>query len=116
MTTQEGVIRKQRRTPAEIEQIVSEFAGSGLNQSQFCQQRGVNPNTLSGYLRRRREDGVAGNRPTALLPVELRAQKTKRDGEVAGLVVVLANGRRIEVGASFDAVTVQRLVQALETR
>ena len=39
-----------------------------------------------------------------------------RAGTGAGLAVVLAGGRRIEVGMGFDALTLERVVEVLEGR
>jgi hypothetical protein len=41
---------RPRRSSAEIRQLVEEFAGSGLRQSEFCRRRGIVLNTLKRYL------------------------------------------------------------------
>jgi hypothetical protein len=115
MTDEHGVVRKRRRTAVEIQRIVSEFGNSGLNRSQFCRRQGLTLGTLNRYLGR-----MQGERPDSasnggLVAVELRGMKLTQEREASGLVVVLSGGRRIEVGAAFDAVTLQRLVQTLET-
>ena len=117
MTTEErSVLRKGRRTPAEMEQIVSEFKSSGLNRSQFCRRQGLTLGALSRYLKRL--DAACGRGATGdgLVAVELAGKKlgTERAGS-CGLAVVLASGRRIAVSAGFDSATLQRLVQVLET-
>jgi len=111
--TDEQVVRRPRRTQAEVEQIVCAFEESGLNRSQFCQREGLKLMTLNRYLKRVRGEA---NRPVNrnLVPVELREAMLGTNGGGCGLVVVLAKGRRIEVGASFDEATLQRLVQVLE--
>jgi len=106
--------RGRRRTLAEIEQIVSEFKSSGLNQIQFCQRQGLTLSTLGRYLKRLRPSNEATSR--GLVTVELAVKKF--DAEHAGgcgLSVIVASGRRIAVEAGFDATTLQRLVQVLET-
>jgi hypothetical protein len=51
MDDQTGVTT-QRRTRAEIEQIVAEFAGSGLNRTEFCRRQHMSLGTLNRYLQR----------------------------------------------------------------
>ena len=115
MTSEASIVQK-RRTAAEVEQLVSEFEGSGLNRSEFCRRQGLALITLNRYLKRVRETGmaVAGD---GLLAVELRSRRPSagRAGACGcGVAVVLAEGRRIEVSADFDAAVLQRLVQTLE--
>lgn len=117
MTDEQSVVRNSRRTPAEIEQIVSEFEASGLNRTQFCRRRGLTLGTLSRYQKRLSVGSSHGASGAALVAVEL-AQRGNAGAEPAagwGLAVVLASGRRIAVGVGFDATTLQRLVQVLET-
>jgi hypothetical protein len=115
MTNEEGVVRKRRRTSAEIQQIVSEYGSSGLNRSQFCRRQGLTLGTLNCYLERMQGEGTNSASSGGLVAVELRGVKVGQDREAVGLVVVLSGGRRIEVGAGFDGATLQRLVQTLET-
>lgn len=74
MTDEQGVVRKSRRAPAEIEQIVSEFEVSGLNRSQFCRRQGLTLGTLNRYLKRLRAGSNCGASTAALLAVELAQQ------------------------------------------
>ena len=105
--------RGRRRTPAEIEQIVSEFKSSGLTQIQFCQREGLVLSTLGRYLRRLRPWNEATS--CGLVAVELAVKKFDAEpADGCGLSVVVARGRRIAVEAGFDAATLQRLVQVLE--
>ena len=115
MTNEQTVVGKRRRTPAEIEQIACEFESSGLNRSQFCRRQGLNLGVLNRYLQRRHAaSGIANG--DGLVAVELAGKKPGVERAVScGLAVVLARGRRIAVSAGFDAVTLQRLVQVLET-
>jgi hypothetical protein len=114
MTSEQVVIRKRRRTVAEIKQIVSAFAGSGLNRSQFCRQQGLVLGTLNSYVKRVREESIDALGEGGLVAVELREMRPSGDRASGGLAVRLASGRRIEVGAGFDGLTLQRLVQVLE--
>jgi hypothetical protein len=116
MTDEQSVLRKGRRTPAEIEQIVSEFKNSGLNRSQFCRRQGLTLGVLNRYLKRL--DAAWGSDATSdgLVAVELAGKKLGAEGtDRCDLAVVLASGRRIAVSTGFDAVTLRRLVQVLET-
>lgn len=107
---------QQRRTRAEIEQIVAEFtAGGGVNRTEFCRRHGMSLGTLNRYLKQRREQGGSCAADDGLVTVELVGTKlaTERDAG-CGLAVVLSHERRIEVGAGFDEPTLQRLVNLLE--
>jgi len=115
MTNDTGVVGKTRRTAAEIEQVVREYESSGLNRSQFCRRQGLTLGVLNRYLRRVHETSGNGASGDGLVAVELAGKKVS--GEWAGscgLAVILAKGRRIAVSGSFDASTLQRLVQVLE--
>lgn len=70
---QEVIRRRRRRTPAEIQQIVSEFMSSDLTQVQFCRRQGLTLSTLGRYLRRLRPSSDAGT--AGLVPVELAVKK-----------------------------------------
>jgi len=114
MTDEQAVLQK-RRTAAEIEHMVAEFEASGLSRGQFCRSQGLALITLNRYLKR--VHGACANDAARceLVPAELRGMNPGADREESGgLTVVLSGGRRIEVGAAFDAPTLQRLVQALE--
>jgi len=117
MTDEQSVVEKRRRTPAEIEQIVCEFESSGLNRSQFCRRQGLTLGVLNRHLQRRQQtasgSGASGD---GLVAVELVDKKLSAERAAScGLAVVLGRGRRIAVSVGFDAATLQRLVQVLET-
>jgi transposase-like protein len=116
MTEEQGTVVKRRRTAAEIEQIVREYKSSGLNRSQFCRQQGLTLGVLNRYLRRLLVSGGGGANGDGLVAVEVADQKLRAEGAGScGLAVVLGKGRRIAVSAGFDATTLRRVVQALET-
>jgi hypothetical protein len=115
MSDEQGVVRKPRRTIAEIEQMVSEYESSGLNRSQFCRKRGLKLGTLNRYLKRLHVTAEGGESVGALVAVELAGKKLGAErGDGCGLAVVLRSGREIAVRAGFDSATLQRLVQVLE--
>ena len=110
-----GVTTQRRRTPAEIEQLVAEFAGSGLHRTEFCRRQGMSLGTLNRYLKRLREHSGEEAAHGGLVAVELAGTKWATDGDSScGLALVLSRGRRIEVEAGFDGPTLQRLINLLE--
>ena len=104
--------RRRRRTPTEIEHLVSEFKSGDLTQIQFCRRQGLALSTLGRYLKRRRSSRAVAS--DGLVAVELAVQKLDTASAGCGLSVTVASGRRIVVEAGFDAATLQRLVQVLE--
>jgi hypothetical protein len=106
-------VPRRRRTRAEVQQILAEFLSSGMNQDEFCRSRGVCRSTLCRYLRNQpRQQKPA---PAAqLVSVELVDVGRSTFNRCAGLAVVVGNGRRIEVGQGFDAVTLERLLAVLD--
>lgn len=116
---------QQRRSRAEVEQLVEAFESSGLRRREFCQKHEVAVGTLDFWRKRRRQkrEMVAGHRLSAR-KVNARAE-VGSDGrlvavELAGtapsgrLAVLLPRGRRIEVSEGFDAATLERLLGVLE--
>ena len=110
-TTDNAVQR--RRSPAEIQKIVAEFAQSGLRRSEFCRRHGMTLGTLHRYLQRMQGETHSTAGASSLVPVELASGGERESG--CGLAVVLGHRRRIEVGAGFDVATLERLIRLLET-
>ena len=104
--------RRRRRTPAEIEQIVSEFKNGDLTQVEFCQRRDLVLSTLGRYLRGQRASSEASGDRLVAVEVAIKKMGAKQAG--CGLSVRVGSGREIVVECDFDAATLQRLVQALE--
>ena len=100
--------KARHRSREEAERLVGEFEQSGMTRKAFCIERGIAAHTLDYY--RQRHGSKAGATTPQLLPVELIEA-----GHVSPLRVELANGRRIVVERGFDAVLLQRVVQALES-
>jgi hypothetical protein len=116
MSDEQRVVRKGRRTIVEIGQIVSEYESSGLNRSQFCRGHGLTLGVLNRYLRRLRAASDGGASGDGLVAVELAGKKLGAERTAScGLAVVLGSGRKIAVSPGFDAATLQRVVQVLET-
>ena len=116
MSDETGVtVQQPRRTRTEIAQIVTQFADSGLNRTEFCRRHGMSLGTLNRHLKRMRQ-GSTRRTGEGLVAVELAGGKLANDCHGGcGLAVVLSGGRRIEVSAGFDAPTLQRLIVLLET-
>ena len=112
-----GVTLQPRRSRAEVRRLVEEFKQSGLNRSQFCRQRQLALSTLKRHLAN--EPAAPANRPSAgspLIPVEVLKSRRTPPAHDAGVTILLAGGRRIEVAPEFDAHTFNRVVQLLEAR
>ncbi len=110
---QEARPRARRRTPAEIEQIVSEFKSSGLTQIEFSRRQGLTLSTLGRYLSRLRASSEASG--DGLVAVEVAVKKCdSMYASGCGLSVVVAGGRRIILESGFDVASLQRLLQVLE--
>jgi hypothetical protein len=106
---------KRRRSRAEVEKLVAEYEGSGLGSATFCQEKGLSRSTFARYRKRQEQTVRKAAEEKRWLAVEVSASPQVACGEGAsGLVVVLAGGRRIEVGRDFDADTFKRLLAVVE--
>ena len=114
MDHQTNVAPAKRRTREEIRQIVSEFATSGMQQSECCGSRGISRSTLDRHLKKQRAQDQGSRAGNRLLAVEVRAASGSSASTSSGLVVGLSSGRRIEVNRSFDAATLERLLTVLD--
>jgi hypothetical protein len=76
----------------------------------FCQAHGLALSTLARYQGRRQQQSE-GDSPGRWVAVELSGAQP---AGASGLAVVLAGGRRIEVGRGFDAQTLEQLMHLLE--
>ena|SRR5437660_12052500 len=113
MNENPNVVVKRRRGPAEIEQLVVEFAKSGMKAREFCVGRGLSLSTLQRYRNKQGQKGGGTNSEGRLVPVEL-ASRPWRSECGRGWAVVLGSGRKIEVPDDFDEATLERLVGVLE--
>jgi hypothetical protein len=96
-----------RRSQADWAGIVEEYQQSGKSRDVFSVERGISVKSLGYHLLKQRGAVRTGPR---LLPVELVSSPTSD----AILRVELANGRRIAVGAGFDAELLRRVVAVVE--
>jgi len=100
-------VRRPRRSPSEIEQLVQQFRASGLSQVAFCRDHGLSPATLAYY---RKRCALPASAAPALVPVHLAPSPSARH---SGLTLALASGHRVEIDCGFDAATLQLLLAAL---
>jgi len=102
----------RRRSRAEVEVLVAEYAASGLRRKAFCAGRGMAVATLDGYRRRLRQTAVGPR----LLAVELHTAREKACPAVAfsGMAVGLGKGGRIELGGSIDREFLAELIGVVE--
>jgi len=101
-----------RRRQEWIERV-DRWRRSGLTAKRFAASIGVNPGTLGHWAwRLRHEQRVMKTRPAAPpgALVEIVAGATRDDR----FEVVVGNGRRVQVPASFDAAALERLLAVLE--
>jgi len=85
-----------------------------MRRSEFCRSRGLSWGTLNRHLKRQQKKRHAVKPVSRLLTVEMAGPDGTGQRESGGLAVVLASGRRIEVGSGFDPHTLERLVLVLE--
>ena len=116
MSLTQPIARTRRRPRAEVRQLVAEFLSSGMPGLEFCRTRGLSRSTLYRHLKQpaKKSDRPAISPDPQLVRVELadvRQNATSLGGE---LVVVLDSGRKIEVTAGFDELTLKRRVRILE--
>lgn len=110
-------VARAGRSRAAAEQVVREFEASGLSRREFCRQRGLALGTLDLYRKRQRQENGRLDRAIRTEAVERRLLSVELSGEAeasSGVTLVLSGVRRIELGASFDASTLERLLAVLE--
>ena len=124
----------RHRNRVEVEELLRDYAGSGLSRREFCRSRGVGVSTLGHHLKRSRQE-LAGGQSQQIVAVELCSANSVQHHAVAeqsdplldqadsrcegrrkssGLTVVLKGDRCIEVQRGFDVGVLEQLVRALE--
>jgi hypothetical protein len=88
---------------------VGEYEASGLSRKAFCAERGLAVATLDKYRIRVRQTAA----PPRLLAVDVRPAVDVKATN-SRLVVVLGNGRRIEVGDRIDAILLAEMIGIAE--
>jgi hypothetical protein len=125
-----------RRGAAEWAVWIDEWRSSGLSLPAFCQRHGLSRGTMQNWvykpeLKRAVEEArrsvKATDEPRAerisprdespvFLPVQVVEAAAGVREDHTGVEVVLSAGRRIVLGAGFDADTLRRVVAVLEER
>ena len=94
---------------------MAEYEGSGLGGATFCQQNGLSRSTFARYRKRQEQTVRKATEGKRWVSVEVSGSAAVAGGERASdLAIVLAGGRRIEIGRGFDAGTLKRLLAAVE--
>jgi len=107
--------RRWRRSKEQVKRLVAEFEASGLERREFCERHGLALSILQRHLSRRRVGQVDSKEKAGLVAVEVVGGAAGAHAQLAcGIEVLLANGRRIGVGADFDCATLERVVGVLE--
>jgi transposase-like protein len=91
------------RSKQEKRNIVAGFAESGMTRREYCAKHNIGIATLD-YWRR-----VGGKQKPKLVPVAIEEARS-----LAGFVLVLANGRRIESSWNFVAADLEKLIGVAE--
>jgi hypothetical protein len=118
---------RMRRSAAEWVTLIDQWRASGLGLSAFCDQHGLNFGTMSGWAykqthkgaleRARREADAKTELAADFVPIRLiESEPQPRSSSHSGVEIMVAVGRRVVVGAGFDAETLRRVVAVLEDR
>lgn len=101
------------------EERVEQWRRSGVSAKRFAESIGVKVGTLTHWAwqlgreqRKQRKPGAASTLKSAAL-VEIVSRPRSHDDRFE---LILGNGRRVRIAASFDAPALQRLLAVLEAR
>lgn len=102
-----GTVARKRRSPAEIDRLVSAYRNSAQTQESFAQEHGLNVKTFRGWLYRRR-----GGECEGLREVVVRADGSKEGGHGA-VVVRTTRGVEVELPLCAGSGWIERMVLEL---
>jgi hypothetical protein len=122
-----------RRQAAEWAALIDQWRQSGLSLPAFCQRHGLSRGSMQNWVykpelkraveaARREAQGPVDEPPApatvpAFLPVRVvQAAAVGEASDRSGVEVVIGAGRRVVIGAGFDAETLRRVVAVLEGR
>ena len=106
--------------------LAATFERSGLTRRDFCERHGIPLSTLDFHRRLLRESGLPRLLPVRVRPVRVRPVRVEPvriepvriepepDIAIAGIAVVLTNGRRIELTRSLSAEQFTYLIRTLD--
>ena len=98
------------------EALIAELEVSGLNRAEFCRQRKLKYQTMSKWISRQsRSGGQVGVRRASSVSARFVEVPIQLGAATQSYEIVLGTGRSIRVPAVFDAATVTRLIQAVES-
>lgn len=103
-------LTRHNRAREDVERLLEAFASSNLTQVEFARTNEISISTLRYWLRRRHEDRRGDTRP-ALIPVTLRGAVAG----VAGVEIVLRNGRQLRLPIDAAVERVASLAAALDS-
>lgn len=125
--TRAGVSLAEQTGASKWLALSHEWERSGVSQVEFCQQRGLAVASLRWWRwrlgTRARQSGsrvqlvpVASRSPAPFVPVEVIGEAVSHlpAARLATVDIVLRRGRRVRVGADFDALLLARIVKVLE--
>ena len=122
---------RRRWSDEEKQAIVAEACWPGANISAVARRHGIEPSLLFRWRRTARNGGTVKTNKPAFLPVTVTAVPVDPDDSDhaafskphpapydadSRIEIELGNGRRVRVGAEFDAGTLKRVLDILEGR
>ena len=93
-------------TAKRLTKLAAAYERGDLTRREFCERHNIPVTTLDYYRRRLHQTA-----PVRFLPVHVEPEQTSA---IAGLAVVLANGRRIEFCQSFSSADLLQLLRTLD--
>jgi DNA-binding transcriptional regulator LsrR (DeoR family) len=91
-----------RRSKEEMVKVVEQYRASGMTRVEFSRRSGIALSTLSNYCRQLKSCGL------------VRVNLQEPGGQECRFALLLAKGRRIEIGSHYDESALVRLIRAVE--
>lgn len=90
-------------------------SASGLSIRAYCREHGLTESSFYQWRKRlSRDNALCEPAHPMFVPVRIQPAPAQTDNPTCALEVSLTNGRMLRVRPGFDAVTLQRVVSALE--
>jgi hypothetical protein len=103
------------RTAEDMERMLTEYEQSGITKRQYCEQQGLPLSTFDYHWQRRRKKQQIAAAGQQLVKVQLESEHSGFDDKKAnGFTLVLAKGRRIEIGWHYSEQNLARLIRIVE--